>query len=460
MLIRRAPSEPWPEPPRPAAGAQLDPALQERIDEALAQLEAEPGQAQTRARLGMLYEANELYPLAVTTYEQLVARLDVGGELRYRLARSLERDGRLDDAIGVLREAVERLDEPEESSTPYDLLVDWLLQAGRTSEAEELVTASGGAEVLPLSQARVLAARGRLEEAEMLLTRSGVTEGEQARTALFLLSQVQRLRGEVETAQQTAQRAAVADPVPAHPWDRGMASHQVGASSLRQQARAQLERGDVQGAVLTLQALRDQPGGDDPRVASMMAQAYLQLGRPDVAVELLAGVAAAYPDDYQTQLNLAKSGLLAAGVLQDEARDAEIERALGAVDEALRLRPDAAQAWSTKGQILEAATRLDEALAAYRESWTRDESDAMARIRAAWINMARNQWQVARDLLLPVTQSRGAVPSALLGRAHAEAELGNLDTATELLSWIGERLPAEELEATRTRLEELGAPPG
>lgn len=454
LVLQREPAEPWPEPPRPAPGAQLDPALEERIDEALAALEADPGQARVRARLGMLYEANELYPLAVETYGQLLYRFDARGELHYRSARSLERDGRLDEAISALENAVARIETP---GRPHDLLVDWLLQAGRTSEAESVVSAAG-ADALPLAHARVLASRGQLDEAQQVLESSGLTEGDDARLALFLLAQVQRQRGDIEAARTSAERAATAPPVPVHPWDRGMSSHQVGASSLRLMARAQLERGDIKGALLSLQELRDQPGGEDPRIASLMAQAYLRLGRPDVAVELLEGVVAANPEDFQTHLNLVKSSLLAVGALEGEARGQELERALLGVSEALRLRPESAQAWSTKGQVLEAAGRLDEALAAYEESWTRDESDPTARVRAAWIHMARSQWQEARDLLVPLTESRGAVPSALLGRAHAEAELGHLDQAAELLSWIGERLPDEQIETTRARLRELGAP--
>ncbi|MDA8020962.1 MAG: tetratricopeptide repeat protein [Thermoanaerobaculia bacterium] len=451
LLASWTPSESWPEPPRPAEDTHLDPELQRRIDQMIRQLDAAPSQAQIRARLGMLYEANELYPLAVETYQQLVGRSEAGGELRYRLARSLERAGRLDEAIAVLERVVPNV---PQSGAFLDLLVDWLLQVGQIAKAEELVTAAG-AGALPMTYSRVLLEQDRLEEAEAMLTDPAGSESERTRLALYLLAEVQRRRGDLEEAQATTQKATTAAPAQAHPWDVGMASYRVGVSSLRQKARTQLERGDARGALLSLRELRDRREGDDPRIASLMAQAYLRLGRSETAAELLRDVAKAHPSDFKTHLNLAKSALVAAA-----ASDSGnwLDDALEAVTAALREQPDSAQAWSTRGQILEAAHREEEALASYRESWQRDDSDATARVRAAGIHLTRGSWAEARKILAPVTERPEASPAALLGRARAEAELGDLTEAEELLSRLGERLPAEQLSPLRVRIEELRSP--
>jgi tetratricopeptide (TPR) repeat protein len=401
----------------------------------------------------MLYEANGLYPLALASYERLLERYPGDAELWYRLGRCREREGDLDGAIAALEHSAAELASPGQV---HELLVRWLLQSGRLDEASDLVggMASDEERFVQLAKARVLVAEGQLQEGEALLSSSGLLKSPLARPALLLLSDIRRRSGKPDEATLAAQQARDSPPDPLHPWDRGVASYRLGSSNVYRRAQAQIQRGDPEGALATLEKLQGKPEGADPRVASMRAHCYLLLGRSHSAIELLKEVAAEKPESFQTQLNLAKAILV--GMRQGVA-GADLAAAGAAIDEALRLRPDAASAWTARGQILEAAGKSDEALEAYHEGWSRDSQDPTPRILGAEIHLARGDWDRARELLLPVTEALDSSPSALLARARAEAELQHLDTARALIDRIGDALPADRVEAVRDRLEELGA---
>jgi Flp pilus assembly protein TadD len=235
----------------------------------------------------------------------------------------------------------------------------------------------------------------------------------------------------------------------------------VGVSSLQRQARVEIQRGDFGAALETLTKLRQLADGeDDPRIASMLAHCYLQLGRAGDAIETLTEAIATAPDQFSLQLNLAKSILV--GVTQG-AEGATLAGALSAIGRALQLRPESSDAWSTQGRILQAADRPDDALISYEKATQTDPQDAAPRVLSAHLHQSRADWAAVRLTLAPLVETQ-TQPTALLLAARAEVELGNLKGARSLVSRFGEEfssLSDEELAEKIRRLsgETPASPP-
>jgi len=113
-----------PPPPQPMEYGHLDPSVAELIKETLTQIQAEPSNPEPRVRLGMVYQASEIFDLAETTYEQTVMLDPETVKAWYQLARVRDRMGDLDGAI----DAMSRMIEVDQSYGPaFWRRGEWLL---------------------------------------------------------------------------------------------------------------------------------------------------------------------------------------------------------------------------------------------------------------------------------------------------------------------------------------------
>lgn len=146
-------------------------------------------------------------------------------------------------------------------------------------------------------------------------------------------------------------------------------------------------------------------GGDTDAVTllALRATAELGLGRKEDARKTLARAQQAAPDNPEVQLALAQLALA----------DGDVDKALQALDQGLRIDPQHRDSLLLKGDVLHATGKSAEAAAAYREVLRLAPRHTNARLALAGIAIAGNQLAEARkevDAALKIT------PNSLQGR--------------------------------------------
>src|SRR5262245_4065242 len=92
--------------PVPPALEQLDPHLRERVEGALAELRASPRASERWRDLGMTYEANDLFALALECYERAL-ELEPSAKAWHRLACAQAARGETAAAAEAMRRSIE-----------------------------------------------------------------------------------------------------------------------------------------------------------------------------------------------------------------------------------------------------------------------------------------------------------------------------------------------------------------
>ena len=83
---------------------RLEPAVAELIRTTAQRVEAEPTQAEAHGRLGMVYEANSLWPEAESSYQRAVELDREDYRWRYRLAVASRQNGNLERSLELLQQ--------------------------------------------------------------------------------------------------------------------------------------------------------------------------------------------------------------------------------------------------------------------------------------------------------------------------------------------------------------------
>ncbi|MGB7491201.1 MAG: tetratricopeptide repeat protein, partial [Thermoanaerobaculia bacterium] len=110
----------------------LEPAVAELIRSAALEVEAEPDQAEAHGRLGMVYEANNLWPEAESCYENAAALDPRDYRWRYRLAVAGRQTGNLERSLELLQQLVT---ERPELAPAHQRLALALLERGELAGA-------------------------------------------------------------------------------------------------------------------------------------------------------------------------------------------------------------------------------------------------------------------------------------------------------------------------------------
>jgi tetratricopeptide (TPR) repeat protein len=127
----------------------------------------QPRSAKLHAGAGMALESDGDLPRAQRHYRAALALYPPYAQIRYRLARLLDRLGRRDEAIEEMRRAAELT---TGNVLPHRALIGWLESGGRRSEALEVYAAAlrlaPGDPTLRFGYGRALWEAGRVEESE------------------------------------------------------------------------------------------------------------------------------------------------------------------------------------------------------------------------------------------------------------------------------------------------------
>jgi putative PEP-CTERM system TPR-repeat lipoprotein len=341
--------------------------------------------ARTTAALGRLQLGE---PETAIKDLQAAVELDPGSaDARLLLALAYLRNEQFDEALAQADELKRKVpDNPmAENLLAAIQLTKGDAVAGR-AHLEQALKLAPDFRVALLNLARLDVAEGKLDAARQRYE-SIVAGDPKATDVMIALAEIEARQGRPEQAQAWLLKAEQSDPAAAAPklalveffiaqkqfqkaLDTAQVLHTSSPQSLEANevlARAQLLTGDAAAAVTTLRAMATLAPESAP-IQHRLGQVLLMNGDQPGALAALAKAVELDPEFFPAQLDL----------LDLKARSGQVEEALKAAI-AWRERHPTADGETLVGMVLARADRLEEAIAAYRSAFAKQESSDTAR---------------------------------------------------------------------------------
>jgi tetratricopeptide (TPR) repeat protein len=391
-------------------------------------LRSRRGNEDLRRQLGLVYEANGLDRYARLCYEQVLDARPDDAMTWYRYGHVCMVTGDSPRAIEAIDRVVE-LDPTVDSAWAQRGL--WRLDATGDEGAEEdfqrALEIDPGNEAAHFGLVLIALDRRKPEEAIARLRTNGLFEGRNTPYAYRLLGNAQRQLGDVEAAEAALARAGSSRPDWHDPWAAELARYRRGVRAMRIRATSLMAGGRHEQALALLQqAAAAEP--DNLRIQNTIATCLRKMGRDKECMDLLAAMHARAPKDYWTNLNISES-LWALST----SRQVDLDAALHHVDLAIETRPNAGEAYLSKGRTLIALGRTAEAIDVLERAFELDARDPSTLTQAGFLQCDLERWEDARQTFERAVRAefRSATPVIGLGLAHVG--LGDLDRAETLL---------------------------
>lgn len=303
LLAACAPASPQPpDPPLPAQLEQLEDAVQELVREIHGRVADAPLDGARWAKLGMVYEANNLLPDGLVCYDRAL-ELAPSDRLRYRRALTLATLGRVDEAL-----AEARIIADGEGHTPPHVhwrMGSWELMRGNLDAAEASFKEAtrvgrrypGGFTGL----ARVHLQRDENEEALAALDKASLLVPLDGYVAQ-LLGAAYRQAGRLDEPEASLPSS---NDLPhwADPWASELNAFR--AVTRKMEAKALGKEGQTDASIAVLEELRAS-GEDELGALSIMAESYFRAGQLNEALAKFQECRAIAPRNVGTYLNIAR----------------------------------------------------------------------------------------------------------------------------------------------------------
>lgn len=348
-------SQPGPAAVRPSANLDLGPRLLNHLEPFIAAVDAKPRDAARHAALGLVYEANQLWPEARACFQNAVMLAPSDPLPRLHLAIVQHDAGDTLAALATARELAARF--------PNFVYGQHILGLTATM-AGDLDTAEAAFQ--RVANLNPNAPEGYIGLAELRLRAQDFEGARQAltialsndpshRTAHHLLGRALNALGETEAGNR---ELALGLNAPAQrmldPWTAQLPRHAMGIARQNARGLALLNAGKLdEAAQVYLDALRHHP--DDPDLLNNLSIVRQRQGQPAEALALLQQSLAAHPRHHQSWSNLA--------TWFHESNDTA--HAVEAMRTAVELAPTDASYRAKLASMLSALRRYQEA----REHW-------------------------------------------------------------------------------------------
>jgi tetratricopeptide (TPR) repeat protein len=413
-----------PEPVAPVHGAALDPAVRALVDEHLGPARARPDDARLHATLGLVYEANTMWPEAEQSFAN-AARLAPEEPLwRLHRAIALAQLGEDERALELLSAVGAEL---PGSAAVQQRLGEALLRSGALAESHERFSATTRLEPdRPegwVGLGAVELARGKAGAAARALERA-VGLDPAYRRAHYLLGCAYREQGREEAARRELALGLeggvryLLDPLAAE-----LRRYAVASTTRERLAQEFIEAGRAQRAVPILEELRDLHP-QDITILNNLAVALQQLGEKERAHQVLLEALRLDETEVSTWINLAAC-LLDQGMISLAAEHAE---------RAVRLAPDLAKTHLIRARVLARQERLEEAAAELATCLELDPRGAEALRLAGDTALELGNDAQAREHFDALARLRPLDAFAQLGLAEAALRAGDRQAAGRALS--------------------------
>ena len=442
---------PPPPPPFPADMSIYDPTLVDVIQQTAQRVRDDPHDDEMRMQLGMVYEANRIYPLAEQTYRQHLDRKPEDARLWYRIAIVHEQDGLIEKAIEAIRHAAEF----DNKYAPIQWRLGfWLFDAGRIDEAYTAFVRA--TEIGPdepagwYGLARIALAwnepRRAIERIE-----SHLLQGDVAPRGYQLLGRAHMLLGNPEKAraafaQTTTDRLRWNDP-----WTTQTMAYQAGETAKRELAARYVLQRDFQKAIPILEDLiKDKP--DELPLLSQLGRAYAAIGQPRRGRAVLDHAWKANRHSFQINYGLAE---VIAGT--PEATQHDLDLALMYVNRAIASYASSSIAFTAKAMIQFRRDRPDSAIVAFKHAFELDSRRIDQLVNAGFIECDLKHYADARVTFETAISRSPNLANAYVGYAIALTELGQVDEARAAVTRAQEfeSVDRRRLAIALKRLEQL-----
>jgi tetratricopeptide (TPR) repeat protein len=345
----------------PEVVATIDRALQGVLKANLEHPDTSPedhtARGQAWSQMGLAYEANTIWSLALPCYEQAIELLPQKPEWIYRLGVCQHAAGDLVRALDSFRAVAPRL---LNTAVVQARLGETALSMGETKEAESAwrqaiaSEAELGGHIFPENRvglAQVMIEKESWEEAATLL-REALTINPAYTHAHYLLGLVLAELGDEEGSSFELKRGLNAFPLfPPDPHRPLLAKWVAGFGKRMGSIENMLASGDTNGALAALNVIRTERG-PNMQVLNMMSRAHQQLGDHEQALKLLEESALIDPKAYITQTDMAVVLLNMSSNPANAARRTElITRARTTADKAIQLAPHIGRTWYYRGLV-------------------------------------------------------------------------------------------------------------
>lgn len=330
--------------------AELDPLIAELIDSTIAQVRQSPDDPQTWHTLGLTYHAHFLLDPAGQCYEKALELDPALAEAWYHLALVHERLGDYDEAVRIMGEAAQRSPEYPPAHWRKGM---WLIELGRFDEAQQsLQRAVESAPNDPAPQAGLALLDLQRNRAERAVTRLEpmIEAHPDNRYLARLLGTAYQRVGRTQDAAPLLAIPTNAPPKWDDPWSLKRSQLRTGYPIVIQRAQALIEARRPADALAELEKIR-QTHADDPRTLNMLAHAYGNLNRVDLAIDLYERSLVIDSGQFKPHLNLS---------YRYEGRN-ELNRAVQHVRLAIEIDSDSSESLAQLGRLLIKTGAFEEA---------------------------------------------------------------------------------------------------
>lgn len=402
---------------------RLEPAVAELVEQAAEEVDVDPGSAARHGRLGMVYEANNLWPEAETCYSHAVSLDPKDGRWRFRWAVANRQIGNLDKELELLEQLA--TESPKLAPVQQRLALARLERgdlAGARKHFQRLRELEPDLPQGLTGLANVHLQEGDAEDAATLLEAALDLDPED-RQAHYLLGLAYRSLGRREEASQQLARGLGATPsyLP-DPQTEEIESLSVHLTARLERAGRYLAQGQAKPAVELLETvLADHP--DNLQVMNNLSIAYLRLGRTDDALALLRQAIALDDEGFASYMNLSAAYM----------RLGQSNEALAAADAAVVRAPEVARTHLGRAGVLGAMGRYEEARSALERVVDLEPDNVRAHLMLGRVlNLLRRHEAAAAEYLI-VLGSNPDDLQACLGLAEARLGYGDVPGAREFL---------------------------
>jgi protein O-GlcNAc transferase len=435
----------------------VDPEVRDAIITARNQAVAQPKNGHASGRLGMVLEANTLYPQAALAYRRAILLEPKEFAWRYYLALTLQQDSKLEEALDAVSTAL--------SIRPsYSAAIlkrgELLFKLGRPKESiatlESLLAQDPKSAATLYALARVKYAQEDLSAAEDFYRRACQAYPTFGAAYYGLGVTEKRLGRPADSAKNfaLAERYNGDSPAVEDPLFSQMSELATGVSTRLLQADQMLHQGALQEASRRFQEVLKRDPNDLDSILNVLYLAPL-VGQPSgEEVESL------YARGRRINPQIPKLYLFYGSAL---AGQGNYDAAVTAAKKAIELKPDYADAYVFLGGMMEKHNLPDQAIEDYRLALAAQPSYRPAHLQLGRILVTQGRDREAIPELLPALQvddSDTSIVMVLLAQAYANS--GDLGRAREYLKQARNRVlktgPPDLLERIEQGLKQVGPP--
>jgi tetratricopeptide (TPR) repeat protein len=408
-------------PPRPDFSL-LDPDVAELLQNMVAGIEKNPGDAAARGEYGLACDLFSITPSARTAFEQAVKLDPDTARWWYHLARIRAELGEIEAALADIDTAISL---ETDYAPAHWRRGQWLLELGDLPAAQAAFTSALEHDATATA-ARVGLARCHIqldqEDEAITILDQLVEEAPGIGYYHYLLATAYRQKGQLDLATTVQPGAATRPPPWSDPWRDARMQYQVGYAADLQQALRILRQKDYARAIPLLEELRTRRQ-DDVTLLNNLGAAYVDIDEVTQGVRTLRDALNYAPDHFSTHLNLSlayqKLGLM--------------EKAVEHADMAIAANPFLPQAHERRGLALARLKRFAEADASLDTAIGFDATRVQSLYWSGLVKIELKSWGAAVETLeaaLALSPRNLNIHYALI---HALMQNGDRDAADAAL---------------------------